>query len=637
MSIILIATAVFLAVILIFAGTVYLLDRGGEGRSNADISAEFEALRRKAATSFLQEIEGARPASEAAETEVFAEVEVEAEADVAADADAVAGAKVVPEAVAEAGAKVKMIAEADVAAKVVSEADATAETEVLSETESETETAPAEEVESLAKEEEAVSEAKGAKAAGIVAAAKEAKAASILAEADGAKVTSILAEADDSENVRVLADAEAEEAEVIAEAPAKVNIIEESEIVPAPVPAKKSRPKRKAKSAPEKQEEPTAIETPEMAPVAAAEAIESPESDSKNTASAAAEAAEPHQATAENAVPAAQNGETAPAPAKKSRAKTKKKGKSVPTPEDIETAPRIRCTVVSTKMLSPTLKEIRLKPGNKSLAKFAAGDYLEFFIPPATVRFSEIAVDKAFQWDWKNSHFDDLVMVSSAEVHRPYSIASYPGEDGTLLFVIGLALPAEPHLSPGIASSYLFSLREGDTIEAAGPFMEYEIPAVEGNREIVFIGGGTGMVPLRSRLFDILENGGHNGPVSFYYGVSTFADAFYINDFLGLERRFKNFTFQLSMEVSDMGAIPFAEGKLTDVLFDSRLQARVASAPERSGKRGKGGDSVAENDLEQARAALYILCGPQDMVDSVTRLLDDAAVPAANIVSHPVK
>jgi Na+-transporting NADH:ubiquinone oxidoreductase subunit F len=163
------------------------------------------------------------------------------------------------------------------------------------------------------------------------------------------------------------------------------------------------------------------------------------------------------------------------------------------------------CTVRRTRGVAPLIKEIELALPEGNAQSFRAGSYVQVTAPAFTLPFSEIAVDPAHEGAWTHLGLRRLTARSNSPVTRAYSLANHPGETDALLLNIRLALPpgGRPDIPPGVVSSWLFGLRDGDTVSVSGPFGDFFV--MDTDREMVLIGGGVGMAPLRSHVFEQLE------------------------------------------------------------------------------------------------------------------------------------
>ena len=205
------------------------------------------------------------------------------------------------------------------------------------------------------------------------------------------------------------------------------------------------------------------------------------------------------------------------------------------------------CTVRRTRTVAPLIKEIVLALPPGQARSFRAGSYVQITAPPFTLPFSEIAVDPAHEGAWRHVGLRKLTARGNTPVTRAYSLANHPGETEALLLNIRLALPpgGRPDAPPGVVSSWLFGLKPGDAVTASGPFGDFFVMDTE--REMVLIGGGVGMAPLRSHVFDQLEYRKTTRRISFWYGARGRIDLYYADDMERLAREHANFSWHVAL------------------------------------------------------------------------------------------
>jgi Na+-transporting NADH:ubiquinone oxidoreductase subunit F len=279
---------------------------------------------------------------------------------------------------------------------------------------------------------------------------------------------------------------------------------------------------------------------------------------------------------------------------------------------------RTVCRVRSTRNVAPYIKELVLElPAGETLA-FRAGGYVQTECPAHTLRYEDFEIDPRYRPDWDAAHMWRHVSVVEEPVMRAYSIANYPGEhpgerlEETRIIMLDVRIAPPPPQAPegtppGKMSSYLFSLRPGDRLTISGPYGEFI--AREGEAEMLFIGGGAGMAPMRSIIFDQLERLGAKRKISFWYGARSLREAFYQEDFDRLQAQHENFRWTLALsEPRPEDGWTGPTGFIHQVVFDAYL-----------------GDHPAPEDVE------YYLCGPPVMAHAVVAMLDDLGVPTENI------
>lgn len=265
--------------------------------------------------------------------------------------------------------------------------------------------------------------------------------------------------------------------------------------------------------------------------------------------------------------------------------------------------------VASARQLTPLIREIVLQmPEGKKMDIFA-GSFLQITAPPFSLSFDDIDVPEAFHDEWQSLRA--LFVSTDVDVTRAYSVSNRPEDTaaGRLVFNIRLALPppSVPEAAPGIVSSWLFSLRAGDPVQVSGPFGSFRAQKTE--REMVFIGGGVGMAPLRAMIFEQLERFGTRRKMSFWYGARSKADLFYEAEIDALAARHPNFEWTVALSDPEPGdGWSGAVGFVHTVALQRYLE----------------GHPAPEN-------CEYYLCGPPLMIRAVLSMLDDLGVDADNI------
>jgi Na+-transporting NADH:ubiquinone oxidoreductase subunit F len=279
-------------------------------------------------------------------------------------------------------------------------------------------------------------------------------------------------------------------------------------------------------------------------------------------------------------------------------------------PEEFLLARRMICTVSATRNVSTLIREIRLEIPQDGPFIFRAGGYIQVECPPYRAKFRDFAIEREYRPEWDRLDLWRYVVGAARATTRAYSLANHPGEPGIMLnFRVALPPPgAAPSVAPGVVSSYLFSLKPGDQVTVSGPFGAMH--ATGGDREMVFVGGGAGMAPLRSLILDQLVGIGARRPISFWYGARSRREIFYADEFEALATAHPNFrwTVALSEPQSDDGwAGP--RGFIHEVLYEQLLK-----------------------DHPEPEECEYYLCGPPLMIKAVLRMLDDLGVPPENIL-----
>jgi len=268
------------------------------------------------------------------------------------------------------------------------------------------------------------------------------------------------------------------------------------------------------------------------------------------------------------------------------------------------------CTVESNPNVATFIKELTLKLPEGETVDFRAGGYVQLECPPYEINFSEFDIEEEYRGDWKHFKFFDLKAVNKETVIRAYSMANYPEEQGVVKFNIRIATPPPrtEGINPGIMSSYVFNMKPGDKVTVYGPFGEFF--AKDTDAEMVFIGGGAGMAPMRSHIFDQLKRLKSSRKISFWYGARSLRELFYQDEYDALAAEFDNFSWNVAM--SDPQPEDNWEGMtgfIHNVLLEEYLSKH--SAPE---------------DCE------FYMCGPPIMNQAVTNMLLDLGVEPENIM-----
>ena len=279
-------------------------------------------------------------------------------------------------------------------------------------------------------------------------------------------------------------------------------------------------------------------------------------------------------------------------------------------PEEVFGVKQWECTVESNPNVATFIKELTLRLPEGEKVNFRAGGYVQLECPPHEVKYADFDIEEQYRSDWERFGFLDLVSKVDETVIRAYSMANYPEEEGVVKFNIRCATPPPNNLAltPGQMSSWAFNLKPGDKVKVYGPFGEFF--AKDTKAEMVFVGGGAGMAPMRSHIFDQLRRIHTDRKISFWYGARSMREAFYVDEYDTLESENENFNWHLAL--SD----PLPEdnwdgltGFIHQVLFDNYLK-----------------DHPAPEDCE------YYMCGPPMMNSAVISMLLDLGVEPENIM-----
>ena len=282
---------------------------------------------------------------------------------------------------------------------------------------------------------------------------------------------------------------------------------------------------------------------------------------------------------------------------------------------DIEVPPEVfetkkwKCKVLSNRNVATFIKELVLKLPEGEEVDFRAGGYVQLECPPYEIDFKDFDIEEEYREDWDK--FDIWRFVSKVDepVVRAYSMANYPGEKGIIMLNIRVASPPPrlPDVPPGKMSSWIFSLKPGDEATISGPYGEFFIKDSEA--EMVYIGGGAGMAPLRSHIFELFKRQKTSRKVSYWYGGRSLRELFYIDHFRDIEKDFPNFKFNIALsEPQPEDNWDGYVGFIHQVLLDNYLSKHPA--PE-------------DNE--------YYICGPPMMNAAVFKMLDDLGVEPENI------
>ena len=270
---------------------------------------------------------------------------------------------------------------------------------------------------------------------------------------------------------------------------------------------------------------------------------------------------------------------------------------------------RWECEVVSNPNVATFIKELTLKLPEGENVDFRAGGYVQLEVPPHLVQFEDFDVEEQYRGDWERFGFFKLESRVEETVVRAYSMANYPEERGVVKFNIRIATPPPgTELPPGQMSSYAFNLKPGDRIAVFGPFGEFF--AKETGNEMVFIGGGAGMAPMRSHIFDQLKRLNSKRKISFWYGARSLREVFYEDEYDQLQSENENFEWHLAL--SDPQPEDNWEGK-TGFIHNVVLENYLTDHP-------------APEDVE------YYMCGPPMMNAACIKMLKDLGVEDENIM-----
>ncbi len=282
------------------------------------------------------------------------------------------------------------------------------------------------------------------------------------------------------------------------------------------------------------------------------------------------------------------------------------------------------CEVISNRNVATFIKEfiVALPPGEHM--DFLPGSYAQIKIPPYSMDYDK-DIDKSLIGDeylpaWNKFGLFSLKCVNKETTVRAYSMANYPAEGDRIMLTVRIATPPfkpKPQVGfqdvmPGIASSYIFSLKPGDKVRMSGPYGDFH-PIFDSTNEMIWVGGGAGMAPLRAQIMHMTKTlKTTNRKMSYFYGARALNEVFYLDDFLNLEKEFPNFKFHLALDrpdpAADAAGVKYTPGFVHQVMYNNYLK-----------------DHDSPEDIE------YYMCGPGPMSNAVNKMLDSLGVDPASI------
>lgn len=283
-------------------------------------------------------------------------------------------------------------------------------------------------------------------------------------------------------------------------------------------------------------------------------------------------------------------------------------------PEEVFGVKEWECEVISNRNVSTFIKEFVVKLPEGEVMNFKSGSYAQIKIPKYDIKYSDYVIEEQFRDDWDRFKMWDLTCKNDTETVRAYSMANYPAEGNIITLNVRIATPPMDratgtwiNVSPGISSSYIFSLKPGDKVTMSGPYGDFHIQETE--NEMLYIGGGAGMAPLRAQILHLFNTVKTGRKVSYWYGARSKKEIFYEEDFREIERNFPNFKFHIALsdpqpEDNWDGYVGF----IHQVILDNYLSKH--EAPE---------------DIE------YYMCGPGPMANAVKVMLDNLGVERSSL------
>ncbi len=298
---------------------------------------------------------------------------------------------------------------------------------------------------------------------------------------------------------------------------------------------------------------------------------------------------------------------------------------SIKVPESVMGVKEWECEVISNKNVATFIKEFIVALPLGEHMDFIPGSYAQIKIPAYTMDYDKdidkLLIGEEYLPSWKKFGLFGLKCKNDEPTIRAYSMANYPAEGDRIMLTVRIATPPfkpKPQagfmdVMPGIASSYIFTLKPGDKVIMSGPYGDFH-PIFDSDREMMWIGGGAGMAPLRAQIMHMTKTlNTTNRKMSYFYGARALNEVFYLNDFLELEKEFPDFSFHLALDrpdpVADAAGVKYTPGFVHQVIYETYLK-----------------DHEAPEDIE------YYMCGPGPMSKAVGGMLDSLGVPSENLM-----
>lgn len=298
-----------------------------------------------------------------------------------------------------------------------------------------------------------------------------------------------------------------------------------------------------------------------------------------------------------------------------------KENMTIIVPDEVFGIKEWECEVISNRNVASFIKEFVVKLPEGEKIDFKPGSYSQIRVPRFdAIRYSDFIIDEPYKSEWDKFKMWDLVCKNEEDTVRAYSMANYPAEGNIITLNVRVATPPFDkarggwmNVNPGIVSSYIFNLKAGDKVMMSGPYGDFH-PVLDSKREMLWIGGGAGMAPLRSQIMHMTKTlKTTDRKMTYFYGARALVEAFYLEDFYELEREFPNFTFRLALDrpdpAADAAGVKYTPGFVHQVIYDTYLK-----------------DHEAPEDIE------YYMCGPGPMANAAQRMLDSLGVPPEMIM-----
>ncbi|WP_321996281.1 NADH:ubiquinone reductase (Na(+)-transporting) subunit F [Draconibacterium orientale] len=288
-------------------------------------------------------------------------------------------------------------------------------------------------------------------------------------------------------------------------------------------------------------------------------------------------------------------------------------------PQEVLGVKKWECEVVSNHNVATFIKEFVVKLPEGENLDFKSGGYIQIDVPKVDVNFKDMDIEEEYREEWEKFGMFDLLMKNPEPTFRAYSMANHPAEGNIVMLNIRIATPPWDRanngfkkVNPGICSSYIFNLKPGDKVTVSGPYGEFFLK--DNDSEMMFVGGGAGMAPMRSHLFHLFHTIKESKKkVTFWYGARSWKEVFYYDQFRDIEKNFPNFEFHLALDREDPEAdklgIEYKTGFVHQVIHDNYLSQH-----------------------EEPEEIDFYMCGPPMMNDAVQKMLYDLGVPDENVL-----
>ena len=291
-----------------------------------------------------------------------------------------------------------------------------------------------------------------------------------------------------------------------------------------------------------------------------------------------------------------------------------KEDMSIKVPEEVFGVKEWECEVVSNNNVATFIKEFVVRLPEGEHMDFEPGSYSQIKVPKYELKYTDFDIDEQFKPEWDKFKLWDLSVKNDEDTVRAYSMANYPAEGNIITLNVRVATPPFDrakntwmNVKPGIVSSYIFNLKPGDKVTMSGPYGEFH-PIYDSKREMLWVGGGAGMAPLRAQIMHLTKTlKTTDRKMSYFYGARALMEAFYLEDFYELEREVPNVSFHLALDrpdpAADAAGVKYTPGFVHQVIYETYLK-----------------DHEAPEDIE------YYMCGPGPMANAVKNMLDNLGV-----------